>query len=149
MYEIYKIEESDTLPIIANKTNTTVEELKKINDLNDNYQVIPNNLIIVPKVKNNNYNYYTVKKGDSIYKIASDNNIDYDLLLKINGLDKDDYIYPNQTILIPNKDINLYLTKEGDTLKKILDNMNNDFDNLLRNNSVYIEPEQIIIFKEK
>ena len=149
MYEIYKIEDTDTLPIIANKTNTTIEELKKINDLDDNYQVIPNNLIIVPKVKNNNYNYYTVKKGDSIYKIANDNNIDYELLLKINGLDKDDYIYPNQTILIPNKDLNLYLTKEGDTINNIMDNLETNIDNLLRNNDIYIAPEQIIIFKEK
>ena len=73
--------------------------------------------------------------------------MDYNLLLKINGLEKDDYIYPNQTILLPRKDNNMYLTKKNDTIKSLLNNLNIDINKLLEyNNDIYLEEEQIIIF---
>ena len=97
--------------------------------------------------RNKNFDFYTVKKEDTIYKIANNNNMDYNLLLKINGLEKDDYIYPNQTILLPRKDNNMYLTKKNDTIKSLLNNLNIDINKLLEyNNDIYLEEEQIIIF---
>ena len=105
------------------------------------------NEIILPKKRNKNFDFYTVKKEDTIYKIANNNNMDYNLLLKINGLEKDDYIYPNQTILLPRKDNNMYLTKKNDTIKSLLNNLNIDINKLLEyNNDIYLEEEQIIIF---
>ena len=72
------------------------------------------------------------------------------MLLKLNGLDKDDYIYPNQTITLPQSGLDVYLTKQGDTLKSIEENLNTSTDELLNNNkNIYLAPEQIIIFKEK
>ena len=107
MYEIYKVLESDTLESIAKEYDTTIDNLYEINGFPSNYILKQNTNIIVPKNNNNPYKYYTVKKGDNIYQIAKNNNIDYYFLLKINGLDKDDYIYPNQTILIPNSNYNI------------------------------------------
>ena len=150
MYEIYAPKNTDTLATVANKFNTTEEELRQINGLEESYLIEQNKELIVPKIKNNNYDYYTVKKEDSIYQIAKNNDIDYELLLKINGLDKDDYIYPNQTILLPKKDYITYLTKEGDTIEDIMNNTNTALEQLLKyNNNIYLVPEQIIIFKEK
>ena len=85
-----------------------------------------------------------------MYQIAKTYNIDYELLLKLNGLDKDDYIYPNQTILIPKSGLTVYLTKEGDTISDILENLNASTEELFaENKNIYLAPEQIIIFKEK
>ncbi len=150
MYEIYNIQKEDTLQQIANKYGTTESILLKINGLDDNYKPIPNTQIIVPIDQNKTYRYYTVKKGDSIYQIAKNNNIDYELLLKINGLDKDDYIYPNQTILLPKNGLTVYLTKQSDTINDIIENLNTTLDELIEENpNIYLAPEQIIVFKEK
>ena len=150
MYEIYTPKNTDTLSIVADKFNTTEEELRNINGLDNNYLITPNKELIVPKITNNNYDYYTVKKGDNIYQIAQNNNMDYELLLKMNGLDKDDYIYPNQTILLPKKNYLTYLTKEGDTIEDIISKTNTDLEQLLRiGNKIYLAKEQIIIFEEK
>lgn len=150
MYEIYTPKNTDTLSIVADKFNTTEEELRNINGLDNNYLITPDKELIVPKITNNNYDYYTVKKGDNIYQIAQNNNMDYELLLKMNGLDKDDYIYPNQTILLPKKNYLTYLTKEGDTIDDIISKTNTDLEQLLRiGNKIYLAKEQIIIFEEK
>ncbi|MBQ6495155.1 MAG: LysM peptidoglycan-binding domain-containing protein [Bacilli bacterium] len=147
MYEIYKIKENDSLSNILNEYNITEEELININGEEVLLKIDTGNEIILPKKRNKNFDFYTVKKEDTIYKIANNNNMDYNLLLKINGLEKDDYIYPNQTILLPRKDNNMYLTKKNDTIKSLLNNLNIDINKLLEyNNDIYLEEEQIIIF---
>lgn len=150
MYEIYKVQTGDTLDSIANKYGTTQALLLQINGLPDSYTPLPNSEIIVPLNQNSTYKYYTVKKGDNMYRIAEENNVNYELLLQINGLEKDDYIYPNQTILLPKNGLSLYLTKQGDTLSEILENFNTTYQEIKEKNSnIYLAPEQIIVFKEK
>ena len=111
MYEIYTVSDTDTLSTIAKKYGTTEEILSQINGFDKNYVLRPQTEIIVPVATDKTYKYYTVKKGDNIYQIAKTNNVDYDLLLKLNGLDKEDYIYPNQTLLLPKSGLTVYLTK--------------------------------------
>lgn len=150
MYEIYKVQTGDTLDSIANKYGTTQALLLQINGLPDSYTPLPNSEIIVPLNQNSTYKYYTVKKGDNMYRIAEENNVNYGLLLQINGLEKDDYIYPNQTILLPQNGLSLYLTKQGDTLSEILENFNTTYQEIKEKNpNIYLAPEQIIVFKEK
>lgn len=150
MYEIYNVQNGDTLQQVASKYGTTEAILLQINGFPDDYKLIPNTQIVVPIDQNKTYRYYTVKKGDSIYQIAKNNNIDYELLLKLNGLDKDDYIYPNQTILLPKNGLTVYLTKQGDTISDIIENLNTTLNELIEENpNIYLAPEQIIVFKEK
>lgn len=150
MYEIYNVQNEDTLEQIASKYGTTETILLQINGLPNNYKLEPNTQIIVPVDQNKTYRYYTVKKGDNMYQIAKQHNIDYELLLKLNGLDKDDYIYPNQTILLPKTGLTVYLTKEGDTINDIVENLNTNLKELTEENAnIYLAPEQIIVFKEK
>ena len=150
MYEIYKVQTGDTLDSIANKYGTTQALLLQINGLPDSYTPLPNSKIIVPLNQNSTYKYYTVKKGDNMYRIAEENNVNYELLLQINGLEKDDYIYPNQTILLPQNGLSLYLTKQGDTLSEILENFNTTYQEIKEKNpNIYLASEQIIVFKEK
>ena len=148
MYEIYTVTANDTLDTIAKKYGVDKELLYQINGFSENYTLVPNTQIIVPTNKNKTFSYYTVKKGDNVYQIAKKYNIDYELLLKINGLDKGDYIYPNQTLLLPRSVLTVYLTKEGDTINEILENLNTNISKLLdQNKNIYLQPEQIIIFE--
>ena len=87
MYEIYTIKERDTLEQIADMYNTTVGILREINGIIVDYGLSTGTQIVVPVERKQPYQYYTVKKGDNIYGIAEENNIDYNMLLQLNGLD--------------------------------------------------------------
>ena len=149
MYEIYIIKENDTLESIADKYKTTPGILKQINGIQTLMDLRPCNEIIVPILKQQPYQYYTVKKGDNIYEIARNNNIDYKILLTLNGLDEGDYIYPNQTIILPKVGVQLYITKEDDTLDFVLNKLNLGIEELQRENeNIYLRPDQILVYPE-
>ena len=91
-----------------------------------------------------------VINGDTLYKIANDNNIDPSLLAQLNGINIDDYIYPNQVLLIPRSGSILYITANGDTLSEIAEGINVSIKDLIeQNNKIYLQPEQLIVYKYK
>lgn len=149
MYQIYIIEKGDTIDSIAKKFNTTVSELYKLNSFSPNFVVSEGKRIIVPLTKEPLFDYYTIEKGDTLSSIAKKYNIDVKSLAALNGLDLDDYIYPNQTILIPKKDVSFYITTEGDTMNTVSKKLNNTpVDLLLQNETLYLVPNQLIIYKK-
>lgn len=147
MYKIYQVEMGETLASIADKLGTNVDTLKKINGINKDVMLMPGSYLIVPAV-DDRFIKYIVKKGDSIYSISQKNNVDPSLIIKINGLNENDYIYPNQEILIPNKEYKFYITKDGDTLTTVADELKeNVIDLLNKNESIYLLKDQLIIYK--
>ena len=148
MYDTYVVINSDTIDSIANKFNTSPEIIYQLNGRNLN--IVPGSTLVVPKNNDSLFDYYMVNKGDTLYKIAQVNNIDPDLLAELNGINKSDYIYPNQTLLIPKPGTILYITAVGDTLSGIVNGLNVDTDKLLsQNNNIYLQPEQLIVYKYK
>ena len=81
---VYVVKKGDTLYSIAMANNTTVDELKKANNLTSNILStgqllkIPSALLLETT--------YTVKKGDSLYSIATKYNTTVDELKRINNL---------------------------------------------------------------
>ena len=149
MYKIYQIEYGDTLDIIANKTGTTVDNLKMINGISDN-DVMAGNLIIVPNTEDEIFKTYIVKNGDSIYSISSMFNIDPKTLLKLNGLNANDYIYPNDELNVPRNDVIVYITDESDTVSDVLDNLGVDIVTLANeNNEIFVAPDQLMVHKKE
>ena len=76
-------------------------------------------------------------------------NTDYNLLALLNGINVDDYIYPNTTILVPKRDVKYYITKDNDTLlsvNRLLGGNINKF--LSQNNNIYLEEGQLIVYKD-
>ena len=148
MYDTYIIEKNDTIGSISSKFNTSPEVLYQLNGYI--LDLIPGNTLVVPKITSEYFDYYTVNKGDTLYKIASDNNIDPNLLAQLNGINKSDYIYPNQTLLIPKAGSILYITAVGDTLSEIAKGFNVSLDKLIsQNDNIYLQPEQLIVYKYK
>ncbi|UKI29308.1 MAG: LysM peptidoglycan-binding domain-containing protein [Clostridium sp.] len=44
-----------------------------------------------------------LKRGDNLYQIAKNYNVNPSLLAALNGLDLNEFIYPNQVIMVPKK----------------------------------------------
>ena len=150
MYEVYTVLDVDTIDILEKKTGISKDELYQLNGFSDDFIVMPGMQIVVPKKQDANFWYYTVKKGDNLYSISKKYNIDYSILLALNGLDKDDYIYPNQTIVIPKDNIYVYLTGMNDTIENVMNRHHTDIQQILKENeNIYLKPEQIIVFRNK
>lgn len=116
MYGIYQVANKDTLDSIAKEVGITKEELKKLNGITMDMDLRPGSFLIVPKY-DNSYEKYVVKKGDNMYAIAKKYGVDYSSLLKLNGLDDGDFIYPDEVILVP-RGMNAYVT-EQETIESI------------------------------
>ena len=148
MYEIYTLLDGDTVNSVADKFNTTDNILYQINGDMKDWK--PGMQIIVPKRQDNNFIYYTVKKGDNLYDIAKKYDVDYKVLLSLNGLDKDDYIYPNQTIVIPRDDLLAYITGSNDSIGRLINEYRVKVEDFVKQNQeVFLKPEQIIFFRKK
>lgn len=148
MFKIYRIMQGDTLESISRNLGLNLDELKRINGIVGSPVLIPGTNLIIPNRENETYISYTVKKGDTIYDIARRNNIDRRILLLINGMEEDDYIYPDEQILIPNENMGLYLTEEGDTISSISENLSIEpIEMLNMNDTIFLSPNQIIVYK--
>ena len=147
MYKIYQVENSETLESIANKLNTDVETLKKINGIKGSVSLRPGSYLIDPMV-DDRYPKYVIQPGDSLYEIAKRYNTTVDMIAKLNGLEASSYIYPNQEILIPTKNYKFYITENGDTITSVAEKLNvNVLDLLNQNETLYLEDDQMIIYK--
>ena len=88
---IYTVKKGDSLYSIAQRFNTTVKEIQKLNYLKTVNLKVGQELRI-PEIYSNeeiilpNYNNYIVKKGDTLYSIAKNNNVSVDTIIKDNNL---------------------------------------------------------------
>ena len=145
MYGIYRIQQGDTIDSLSKKYGVSPEILKNLNQ-NSNFEVGTN--IIVPTM-NEYFEIYTIDKGDNLYNIAKRYNTDYNLLALLNGLNVNDYIYPNMTILVPKRNVKYYITKNNDTLLFINMLLNGNINKLLsQNNNIYLKEGQLIVYKD-
>ena len=150
MYKIYQVEYGDTIDIIARKTGSTANTIKNINGFNSDADLVVGSLIIVPKEENQVFQTYKVKQGDSVYSIAKRYNVDPETLLLLNGLNKDEYIYPNQELMVPMSGAVIYVTKEGDTIGGIINNLGIDANTLNKENErIFVVEDQLVIHKKE
>lgn len=147
MYKIYKVVSGDTIDSIAKKFNTTVKNLQEINDID---YISVGDLIVVPNNMNNDwFDIYIVKKGDNLFSIAQKYDISLNDLLKVNGLENDDYIYPNQEIMVPVSNIKVIVTDKNDTINSASKRLGLNSEELLyQNSNIYLLPDQLLINKK-
>ncbi len=148
MYDKYLIRYGDTLSSIAKKFNTKENIIMELNNIPFPDMIREGKEIIVPINKEKYFEYYTIEKGDSLYSIARRYNINPDLLAILNGLDSDDYIYPDQEILIPKSNYSYYVTKQGDTLDIVSKRFNTTHKDIIENNdTIYLQEGQLLVRK--
>ena len=139
---IYIVKKGDSLYSIAKKYNTTVEELKRINNLTSNILSI-GQVLKLPSDKANNVEKeentisYTVQKGDSLYSIARKYDTTIDRIKDLNNLTTN-LLSIGQVLLIPT-DTNLettYTVQKGDSLYSIAKKYNTTVDRLKQLNNL-------------
>lgn len=156
---LYTVQKGDSLYSIANKYNTSIEDIKKINNLTSNILQIGQTLII-PTTSQSDYTIYTVQSGDNLYNIANQYGISVNDIIKENNLGTT-MLFIGQQLLIPSikeqeqNDVynkNIYIVQKGDSLYSIakkfnisvneLKSINNLTTNMISIGQKLIIPEQ-------
>ncbi len=137
--DTYIVKSGDSLYSIAQKYNTTVDELKKLNDLTSNLLSIGQSLKI-PTKSENNYIEYTVKKGDNLYSISRNYGLTQSELMDYNNLTSN-LLSIGQILKIPvSKDSTsqqtTYTVQKGDSLYSIAQKYNTTVDSIKRKNNL-------------
>lgn len=132
----YIVQKGDTLYSISQKYNTTVEELKKLNNLTTN------NISISQKIKVPSQNTYIVQPGDTLYKIATQNNTTVQIIKNLNQLTTNNLTI-GQTLILPTSETTnspsnetIYTVQKGDTLYSIAQKYNTTPNNIKNQNNL-------------
>lgn len=137
----YQVVAGDTLSSIANKFNTTVEELVSINNITNPNLIIVGQILKLRRddlsqVENNTY---VVQQGDTLSQIAQKYGTTYQELARINNISNPNYIQVGQVIKISCKNNitdRIYTVQAGDTLSKIAKMYNTTVGDLVTKNNI-------------
>ena len=169
---IYIVKQGDTLCDIAKKFNTTVNMIARYNGIADTGLLEPDRVLripvtVIPDMKP--YYEYTIKDGDTLFKLAEKFGTTVESLAKLNGIENPDVIWAGNILKIPvfavplpmpkpedtenNDDGTIkYIVQEGDTLWKIAKRFNVSVADIINFNRLcnpdMIKPEQVIIIPE-
>ena len=140
----YTVKSGDSLWSIAKQLNTTVDQLKQLNNLSSNLLTIGQVLkvpTIAPEQPTGDYKIYIVQPGDSLYQIANKNNTTVSKLIDFNNLTSTSLSLGQQikipiTAPEPGGDYINYTVKSGDSLYQIASKYNTTVDTLKSLNSL-------------
>ena len=124
--DIYVVKKGDTLYSISKKLNISIDTLKALNKLNTNEIYVGQQLILSNDKNTEEYDVYTVKKGDSLWSISQKYNISVKELIELNNLNNLT-LQINQKLEVPKtiivepeeNDTEIYIVEKNDTLWSI------------------------------
>ena len=151
---MYTVVKGDTLYKIAKKYNTTVPNIIDLN-----YLKSPNlsigQVLRIPEMYTKEedmylpqYINYEVKKGDTLYSISKEYNLDKDMIKKDNALVNDNLVIGQKLKIRTSSSIveecfnetyqedEKYKVKKGDTLYSIAKKYNTRVDNIIKKNNL-------------
>lgn len=124
--DIYVVKKGDTLYSISKKLNISIDTLKALNKLNTNEIYVGQQLILCNDKNTEEYDVYTVKKGDSLWSISKKYDISVKELIELNNLNNLT-LQINQKLKVPKtiiiepeeNDTEIYIVEKNDTLWSI------------------------------
>lgn len=147
----YRVKYGDTLWDIAVAHGVSVSELKRVNRLSSN-KIYTGRVLTIPgkgiskPIDKSKYYKYTVKRGDTLWKIANRNGTTITEIKNANGLTSNS-IYVGMSLMVPGitssdagdiggTDYILYTIKKGDSLWEIARAHNVSINDLARWNNI-------------
>ena len=136
VYDSYTVKRGDTLYSIARKYNTTVDNLRRLNNLNNDSLSI-GQVILLPGIdtSSDNTSIYVVNSGDTLYSIAREYDTTVEVLKDLNTLTTN-ILSVGQKLVVPSDNSNIYVVKRGDTLYSIAKKYNITVDRLRQLNNL-------------
>ena len=110
---VYKVKRGDTLDKIAQRNNTTISALLKLNNMKANEPLHAGRKLMVPNAEDktvevkkpvvvkSKIHTYRVKKGDTLDKIAQKYKTSIGELRKLNKMNHADVLYVDQKLKLP------------------------------------------------
>ena len=151
---LYTVKKGDTLYSISKRYDVGVNEIRSVNNLSSNVLSIGQTLFIPINDTTDEFNYYTVLAGDTLYSISRKFNTTVDSLKKLNNISSN-LLTIGEQIKVPNSFDNnysddlIYVVKEGDNLYSISRKYNVSVDSIkklnnLVNNNLYVGQKLLI-----
>ncbi len=115
--DTYIVQRGDTLYGIARKYNTTVDAIKRLNQLTSDTLSV-GQILKIPKEEEEEEIIYVVQRGDTLYGIAREYNTTVDAIKRLNQLTSDT-LSVGQILQIPKEEEEeeiTYIVQRGDTL---------------------------------
>jgi len=145
----YTVRRGDTLYSIAARFNTTVEELRRLNNLSDNTIYVGQKLKVPGPASEGEggTTEYIVQPGDTLFSIAQRFGVDVHELARINNITDPSTIYVGQKLIIPvspSKSTKLYKVQPGDTLSQIAEKFGVSMQAIMELNGI-TDPDQIYV----
>ncbi len=154
-YSYYTVRRGDTLLKIANRHNSSVNDLIALNAIEDPDRIRAGQVLLVPTVyQTSGLTYdglYTIRRGDTLRKIASRYNTTVESIADLNGIADPDQIRVGDRLWINpgSGDIgrvvdNYYYVQRGDTLSGIARRYGLNKDDLVAINGIS-NPNRIVV----
>ncbi len=143
--KVITIQKGDTLSALAIEYNTTVEELVKLNNIEDPNLIYAGNGLFVPGKENENEQsdtqIYVVKSGDTLAQIAIMFQTTVQTLAKDNHIKNINRIYVGQRLTVRSNchydcGHKLHTVKRGETLWSIARKYNTSIANIIKLNRI-------------
>ena len=147
-----QVERGDSLWEYAQDYNTSVSEIKNLNELTSN-TIYVGQTIKLPTNESEVSTVHTVERGDYLYKIGEKYGVDYHDIIKWNDL-KTNYLYVGQKLVVSsnatsdsNESQSSYTVQSGDYLGKIANKFDTTVSSIMKLNnlnSTIIHPGQVL-----
>lgn len=141
------VQPGDTLFDISRLYNTTVAQLRSLNDFAGGSYLEVGRRIIVPRVDETFLERYIVQSGDSLYSIAKRFDVELPVLQELNQLADSREIRVDQALLVPKRDgatLKIHVVRPGDTLEEIAEMYETTID-LLQSLNGIADPSLILL----
>lgn len=121
---LYVVKPGDTLYRIASLYGVTVSAIVEANNIVNPNLIYPNQVLIIPtSTPSTSTVTYTVRPGDTLYRIAGTYGTTVSAIVAANNIANPDLIYPGQVLVIPSTTTPTtqirYVVVPGDTLYRI------------------------------
>lgn len=142
----YTVQRGDSLWSIANRFNTTVNDLINANNLSSNILQI-GQVLVIPEQPSSGNITYTVQRGDTLYGLAQRYNTTVNNIIQANNLTSD-VLLIGQVLTIPDSEENeitdeFYTVQRGDSLYAIARRFNTTVNELRNLNNLTSDILQI------